>query len=55
MGFRSGRSSLQESWASRVTWHQGNLLSSDLLKDALEGVTSVVCLFVLFAGIDVEI
>ncbi|CAD5331349.1 unnamed protein product [Arabidopsis thaliana] len=39
---RSGRSSLQESWASRVTWHQGNLLSSDLLKDALEGVTSVI-------------
>ncbi|EOA21046.1 hypothetical protein CARUB_v10001385mg, partial [Capsella rubella] len=39
---RSGRSSLKESWATRVTWHQGNLLSSDLLKDALEGVTSVI-------------
>ncbi|KAH0855579.1 hypothetical protein HID58_045210 [Brassica napus] len=39
---RSGKSSLQESWASRVTWHQGNLLSSDSLKDALDGVTSVI-------------
>ncbi|CAN6838948.1 unnamed protein product [Brassica oleracea] len=39
---RSGKSSLQESWATRVTWHQGNLLSSDSLKDALDGVTSVI-------------
>ena len=73
--YRSGRSSLQEPWATRVTWHQGNLLdpnlnmifnfmfifllyfypffplgnllSSDLLKDALDGVTSVVCFFLL--------
>ena len=77
--YRSGKSSLQESWASRVTWHQGtvitpqhvlgtcwiisfififllyikpffsgNLLSSDSLKDALDGVTSVVCFFLRF-------
>ncbi|KAL0874612.1 hypothetical protein Bca101_024317 [Brassica carinata] len=39
---RSGKSFLQESWATRVTWHQGNLLSSDSLKDALDGVTSVI-------------
>ncbi|CAI9772310.1 unnamed protein product [Fraxinus pennsylvanica] len=39
---RSGRSSIQEPWANRVTWHQGNLLSTDSWKDALKGVTSVI-------------
>ncbi|XVE71307.1 hypothetical protein DITRI_Ditri10aG0141000 [Diplodiscus trichospermus] len=39
---RSGRSSLHDSWSKNVTWHQGNLLSSDSWKDALNGVTSVI-------------
>ncbi|GMH07997.1 hypothetical protein Nepgr_009837 [Nepenthes gracilis] len=39
---RSGRSSINESWANKVIWHQGNLLLPDSLKDALHGVTSVV-------------
>lgn len=39
---RTGRSSIQESWANSVIWHQGNLLSNDSWKDALEGVTSVI-------------
>ncbi|CAA2974320.1 Hypothetical predicted protein [Olea europaea subsp. europaea] len=39
---RSGRSSIQEPWANRMTWHQGNLLSTDSWKDALKGVTSVI-------------
>ncbi|KAF3657320.1 putative protein GLUTAMINE DUMPER 1-like [Capsicum annuum] len=38
---RTGRSSIQDSWANSVTWHQGNLLSTDSWKDALKGVTSV--------------
>ncbi|KAJ4707724.1 NAD(P)-binding rossmann-fold protein [Melia azedarach] len=39
---RSGRSSLHDSWANNVIWHQGNLLSSDSWKEALDGVTSVI-------------
>ncbi|CAN4075753.1 unnamed protein product [Withania somnifera] len=39
---RTGRSSIQESWANSVIWHQGNLLSTDSWKDALKGVTSVI-------------
>ncbi|BBG95024.1 TBP-associated factor II 15 [Prunus dulcis] len=39
---RSGRSSLHDPWASNVTWHKGNLLSPESLKDALDGVTSVI-------------
>ncbi|XVF35719.1 hypothetical protein REPUB_Repub18cG0170400 [Reevesia pubescens] len=39
---RSGGSSLHDSWAKNVTWHQGNLLSSDSWKEALNGVTSVI-------------
>ncbi|XP_077223159.1 uncharacterized protein At1g32220, chloroplastic-like [Tasmannia lanceolata] len=39
---RSGRSNIQESWANSVVWHQGSLLLSDSLKDALNGVTSVI-------------
>ncbi|CAL5358772.1 unnamed protein product [Camellia sinensis] len=38
---RSGRSSINESWANNVIWHQGNLLSDDSWKEALSGVTSV--------------
>uniref|UniRef100_A0A1J3IP10 Uncharacterized protein, chloroplastic n=1 Tax=Noccaea caerulescens TaxID=107243 RepID=A0A1J3IP10_NOCCA len=39
---RSGRSSLHDSWVEDVAWHQGDLLSPDSLKPALEGVTSVI-------------
>lgn len=39
---RTGRSSIKESWANDVIWHQGNLLSSDSWKEALKGVTSVI-------------
>ncbi|KAL0330154.1 UNVERIFIED_CONTAM: putative protein, chloroplastic [Sesamum radiatum] len=38
---RSGRSSIQESWANSVIWHQGNLFSTDSWKDVLKGVTSI--------------
>ncbi|KAI9192023.1 hypothetical protein LWI28_017099 [Acer negundo] len=39
---RSGRSSLHDSWANNITWHQGNLLSPDSWKEAFNGVTSVI-------------
>ncbi|XP_022756303.1 uncharacterized protein At1g32220, chloroplastic-like [Durio zibethinus] len=39
---RSGRSSLHDSWAKNVAWLQGNLLSSNSWKEALNGVTSVI-------------
>ncbi|KAF7817324.1 uncharacterized protein G2W53_031293 [Senna tora] len=39
---RSGRSSLHDSWANNVTWHQGNLLSTETWKEALNGVTAVI-------------
>ncbi|PIM97233.1 putative oxidoreductase [Handroanthus impetiginosus] len=39
---RSGRPSIQESWANSVMWHQGNLLSTDSWKDVLKGVTSII-------------
>ncbi|TXG57841.1 hypothetical protein EZV62_015670 [Acer yangbiense] len=39
---RSGRSSLQDSWADNVVWHQGDLLSPDSLKHKLTGVDSVI-------------
>ncbi|KAL0393896.1 UNVERIFIED_CONTAM: putative protein, chloroplastic [Sesamum latifolium] len=39
---RSGRSSIQESWANSVIWHQGNLFSTDSWKDMLKGVTSII-------------
>ncbi|KAK4435715.1 putative protein, chloroplastic [Sesamum alatum] len=39
---RSGKSSIQESWANSVIWHQGNLFSTDSWKDALKGVTSII-------------
>ncbi|WCJ25450.1 NAD(P)-binding Rossmann-fold superfamily protein [Euphorbia peplus] len=39
---RSGRSSLHDSWAESIVWHQGDLLSPDSFKHALRGVTSVI-------------
>nr|XP_023891068.1 uncharacterized protein At1g32220, chloroplastic [Quercus suber]POE62346.1 uncharacterized protein, chloroplastic [Quercus suber] len=39
---RSGRSSIRDSWANHVTWHQGNLLLPDTLKEALSGATAVI-------------
>ncbi|KAL7594567.1 uncharacterized protein At1g32220, chloroplastic [Lactuca sativa] len=39
---RSGKSSVPESWANKVQWHQGDLLSGDSWKEALTGVTSIV-------------
>ncbi|KAK0571016.1 hypothetical protein LWI29_009852 [Acer saccharum] len=39
---RSGRSSLHDSWANNITWHQGNLLSPDSWKEAFNGVTAVI-------------
>lgn len=39
---RSGRSSINEPWANDISWHQGNLLSPESLKDALTGVTCVI-------------
>ncbi|KAJ8763799.1 hypothetical protein K2173_003581 [Erythroxylum novogranatense] len=39
---RSGRSLIRDSWANRMTWHQGNLLSPDSWKEALDGVTAVI-------------
>ncbi|KAK1577405.1 hypothetical protein Q3G72_021513 [Acer saccharum] len=39
---RSGRSSLQDSWADNVVWHQGDLLAPDSLKHKLTGVDSVI-------------
>nr|GEW25775.1 NAD(P)-binding domain-containing protein [Tanacetum cinerariifolium] len=39
---RSGKSSIQEPWANNVSWHQGDLLSGDSWKDALDEVTSVI-------------
>ncbi|XP_057799190.1 uncharacterized protein At1g32220, chloroplastic [Salvia miltiorrhiza] len=39
---RSGRPSIQESWANSVMWHQGNLFLTESWKDALKGVTSII-------------
>ncbi|XP_072964076.1 uncharacterized protein At1g32220, chloroplastic [Typha angustifolia] len=39
---RSGRSSIRESWADKVVWHQGSLLVPDSWKDAMNGVTAVI-------------
>ncbi|XP_050268181.1 uncharacterized protein At1g32220, chloroplastic [Quercus robur] len=39
---RSGRSSIRDSWANHITWHQGNLLLPDTLKEALSGATAVI-------------
>ncbi|ONH89942.1 hypothetical protein PRUPE_8G025300 [Prunus persica] len=35
-------SSLHDPWANNVTRHKGHLLSPESLKDALDGVTSVI-------------
>lgn len=39
---RSGRSSINEVWADKVDWRQGNLRAPETFKDALDGVTSVI-------------
>ncbi|KAJ8774996.1 hypothetical protein K2173_020000 [Erythroxylum novogranatense] len=39
---RSGRSSVHDSWADSIVWHQGDLLSPDSIKHAMDGVTSVI-------------
>ncbi|XP_048230236.1 uncharacterized protein At1g32220, chloroplastic isoform X2 [Ricinus communis] len=39
---RSGRSSLHDSWADSIVWHQGDLLKPDSLEHAMDGVTSVI-------------
>ncbi|VFQ94738.1 unnamed protein product [Cuscuta campestris] len=39
---RTGRPSIQEPWVNNVSWHQGNLLSNDSWKEALNGVDSVI-------------
>ncbi|KAI3690265.1 hypothetical protein L2E82_48244 [Cichorium intybus] len=39
---RSGKSSIKDSWANKVSWHQGDLLSGDSWKEALNEVTSVI-------------
>ncbi|XP_062152744.1 uncharacterized protein At1g32220, chloroplastic-like isoform X2 [Alnus glutinosa] len=39
---RSGRSSVHDSWADSVVWHQGDLLSPESMKHAMNGVTSVI-------------
>ncbi|KAK4600516.1 hypothetical protein RGQ29_010243 [Quercus rubra] len=39
---RSGRSTIRDSWANHITWHQGNLLLPDTLKEALSGATAVI-------------
>ncbi|KAI8534319.1 hypothetical protein RHMOL_Rhmol10G0081100 [Rhododendron molle] len=39
---RSGRPSVNEAWANEVFWHQGDLLLPESLKDALNGVSSVI-------------
>ncbi|CAN1816498.1 Uncharacterized protein At1g32220, chloroplastic [Linum perenne] len=40
--FRSGKSSLHDPWANNVIWYQGNLLSPESWKDALDGVSAVI-------------
>ncbi|XP_057467776.1 uncharacterized protein At1g32220, chloroplastic-like [Actinidia eriantha] len=39
---RSGRSSINESWANNVLWHQGNLISDNSWKESLSNVTAVI-------------
>ncbi|XP_056691644.1 uncharacterized protein At1g32220, chloroplastic isoform X2 [Spinacia oleracea] len=39
---RSGRPSVNEAWADRVSWHKGDLFSPETIKDALDGVSSVI-------------
>ncbi|KAL6961059.1 hypothetical protein U1Q18_038822 [Sarracenia purpurea var. burkii] len=39
---RSGKPFVNDSWVNRVFWHQGNILLPDALKNALNGVTSVI-------------
>ncbi|XP_071727428.1 uncharacterized protein [Rutidosis leptorrhynchoides] len=39
---RSSKSSIQDSWANQVSWHQVDLFSSDSWKESLDEVTSVI-------------
>ncbi|KAJ9167615.1 hypothetical protein P3X46_019232 [Hevea brasiliensis] len=39
---RSGRSSIRDSWANAITWHQGDLFSPDSWKEALNGVSAII-------------
>lgn len=39
---RTGRASIQESWADSVVWHQGSLLVPDSLKDVMTDVSAVI-------------
>ncbi|XP_066311925.1 uncharacterized protein At1g32220, chloroplastic isoform X1 [Miscanthus floridulus] len=39
---RSGKPSLNEPWADKVIWNQGNLLEPASLKDAMDNVSAVV-------------
>ncbi|KAJ4755158.1 NAD(P)-binding Rossmann-fold superfamily protein [Rhynchospora pubera] len=39
---RSGRPSVQASWADKVVWHKGNLLEPASLKDAMSKVSAVI-------------
>ncbi|OVA12507.1 hypothetical protein BVC80_9011g13 [Macleaya cordata] len=39
---RSGRSSINDSWANSVVWHKGDLLAPESLKDVLKDVTAVI-------------
>ncbi|KAL7599420.1 uncharacterized protein At1g32220, chloroplastic [Lactuca sativa] len=39
---RSGKPSIKDQWANKVSWHQGDLLSGDSWKEALNEVTSVI-------------
>ncbi|CAH1427349.1 unnamed protein product [Lactuca virosa] len=39
---RSGKPSIKDPWANKVSWHQGDLLSGDSWKEALNEVTSVI-------------
>ncbi|KAI7744467.1 hypothetical protein M8C21_024459, partial [Ambrosia artemisiifolia] len=39
---RSGNYSIQDPWANKVQWHQGDLLSGSSWKEALNGVTAIV-------------
>ncbi|KAJ3698242.1 hypothetical protein LUZ61_001947 [Rhynchospora tenuis] len=39
---RSGKPSVQASWADKVVWHKGNLLEPDSLKDAMSKVSAVI-------------
>jgi uncharacterized protein YbjT (DUF2867 family) len=39
---RSGKPSISESWADKVTWNKGNLLEPASLKDAMDDISAVI-------------